>query len=248
MDKLNEVEKLREKEVGMAKEIEDKYKALSEILFLIPFAIDEFLRFEEKIEQHTLPPEEFVRMTPVPALEIVEQERTHILSTMNLVKEKRNEIIAFEQSGEKAEEVSLFIEQRYMAIRETLADLNLHYDYIDLCNRRVIWEKAFGEKDIHPAEKERLEKLQKEIKKYGGEVLEAKEKMANANREMVVPIAKRHMNEGVELSELIRAGNEGLMKATAKFDYRKGYKFSTYASWWVNFGVKEAVKNQKRPE
>ena len=74
----------------------------------------------------------------------------------------------------------------------------------------------------------------------------AKEELANANLRLVVSVAKRHVGRGMGLQDLIQEGNIGLMKAVAKFDYRKGFKFSTYATWWIRQAITRSIMDQGR--
>ena len=106
-------------------------------------------------------------------------------------------------------------------------------------------DTAKKEDNSNPSKGEMLEAL-KQIKNAESEVGRAKREMIRSNLRLVVSIAKAYMNRGLSFLDLIQEGNLGLIKAVSKYDYTKGYKFSTYASWWIRQAITRAISDKSR--
>ncbi len=96
-----------------------------------------------------------------------------------------------------------------------------------------------GMEVLPPEKRKELEEIVKRGK-------EARERLTVSNLRLVVSIAKRYMNRGLSFLDLIQEGNMGLMRAVEKFDYKRGYKFSTYATWWIRQAITRAIADQSR--
>lgn len=140
-------------------------------------------------------------------------------------------------------EPDLFLEEEMEEEEKVTADpMDLSVpDGISLADPIRMYLKEIGKIPLLSTEEE-IE-LAKRMEK-GDE--EARKKLAEANLRLVVSIAKRYAGRGMQFLDLIQEGNLGLIKAVEKFDYRKGYKFSTYATWWIRQAITRAIADQAR--
>lgn len=111
---------------------------------------------------------------------------------------------------------------------------------------KKLFQTKEASKDSFNLEPDRLKEILEQIKRGKDIADKAKTRMAKSNLRLVVSIAKRYTNRGLPFLDLIQEGNIGLMKAVDKFEYKKGYKFSTYATWWIRQAISRAIADQAK--
>ena len=177
-----------------------------------------------------------------------------IVDLMNFFKEKGIEVISDEDDNdedldEDFDESKMNLDEEpdddFFAedAEETEEDIDIDYlgSEVRINDSVKMYLKEIGKYDLLKAEDEPI--LAKKILE-GDE--EAKQTLINANLRLVVNIAKHYVGRGMLFLDLIQEGNLGLMKAVDKFDYTKGYKFSTYATWWIRQAITRAIADQAR--
>ena len=208
-------------------------EAVVSLLADMPFAEIDELRtvIAESRERGYVTPEEIAA-----PLEDVEPSREQIIDLHQYLSENGIEIVSEEEARSNAQDARSPREEIQVPKKVEL-DLTVEPSLDSL----RLYLRSIGRVDLLTAEQEVM--LAKRIERGD---MDAKQQMIEANLRLVVSIAKNYLGRGLTFLDLIQEGSLGLIRAVEKFDYRRGYKFSTYATWWIRQAVTRAIADKAR--
>ncbi|MDH4226670.1 MAG: RNA polymerase sigma factor RpoD [Deltaproteobacteria bacterium] len=232
----------REEEVVLAKRIEEAREELKRLVLGSPFASREVLRVAERIEQEKASLRKL--LDEVEEGQFDEEYAEDVLEQVAKLKRRK---------GESAYKLLKDMNLSGALLARIVRRITRLEDRIETQERRRSGKRAERSKlrikrVLRKIEmkREELKQLSRDVKINDYNMNEAKQRLIEANLRLVVSIAKRYVNLGLKFSDLIQEGNIGLMKAVDKFDYKKGYKFSTYATWWIRQAITRSIADHGR--
>jgi len=247
----------REQECDLAKKIEQGEKRIKTLLLQSPLGLEWITRVVNQMERGEIQAKDILEASK----NSIRQERKDDFTVRNrflsfarqvLDLSTENDYLREEvhDAGKEGSAAMARMTGHQMAIEALFDQIRIKKDILgDLevgLRERVNFMGRGGGTAWSAAYRQRLVNILSAVQKSGGEVKQAKDDFVRANLRLVITIAKKYVNRGLSLPDLIQEGNIGLMKAVGKFNYRKGYKFATYASWWIMQGITRAIAERAR--
>jgi RNA polymerase primary sigma factor len=233
----------------IAKRIEEGERKTRNLLFDLPYAIKELQELGSLIKKESVNIIDVVKNIDEMNYTKKDEEKykKRTLSLIHSIKaqfEKKQEIRKTQPKGDGATKKQMdkklkVVDQK---IEESLANLNLNKKILEELIRRMTKQVRYLDDKEARAIKKRLA----EIIETENSLKVVKNRLIQANLRLVINIAKKYLNRGLSFLDLIQEGNMGLMKAAEKYDYQKGYKFSTYSTWWIRQAITRAIADYAR--
>jgi len=174
-------------------------------------------------------------------LRLLEENRAGIFNRILNLKLKDDVITALLEEWKKSVAEADNLQERLAGIEKT------GYLSSDRENERRLYRNRIEEKEmLFGMKADEMKESLRVLTQYESVVSEARAAMTESNLRLVISIAKRYLGRGLSLSDLIQEGNCGLMRAVDKFEYKRGYRFSTYATWWIKQAIARAITDQSR--
>ena len=189
--------------------------------------------------------EDYERLT---APRVAEAERDRLQRRMRTRRQKCVQLL--EELSLRTSRIQAIM-KKLMAIHAKLVEIGRRLEELgpgaqDAAERTALQEERDGLARLAGESADQLADRVRRIEKCFGEYEEAKRNLSGGNLRLVVSIAKKYRNRGLSFLDLIQEGNTGLMRAVDKYEYRRGYKFSTYATWWIRQAITRAIADQAR--
>ncbi len=175
-------------------------------------------------------------------LKILDENRNHIIEKIKKLRLKEEVIITFSEELKRAVFELDSLQRRLIYLEKKYKNLNPEKEKDIQIIKKIIRDKEYN-LGMKISDAKKSVKILLDGEK---EVSDARKIMIEANLRLVVSIAKRYIGRGLSFSDLIQEGNSGLMRAVDKFEYKRGYKFSTYATWWIRQAISRALADQSR--
>lgn len=175
-------------------------------------------------------------------IKVLEENRDLILERVRNLRLKEDVGIAFSEELKRSVAEMDALQKKIISTRKKAG-----FSGLDIEKQHQPYKKKIREYEIlFGVRSAEIKKALRVLTQGEREVFEARKAMIVANLRLVISIAKRYLGKGLSFSDLLQEGNIGLMRAVDKFEYRRGYKFSTYATWWIRQAITRAIADQSR--